>query len=180
MTEVSKSVCSNSVANFLSATRRRRAAVAALAGLAILSSSIQGANAAQATQVREVDDPGRIAYESQQSIGAGRDTFIFPVVPAGHRLVIQHISGEVFFQSIVSEVFVSAGSPEGGSNFLPLPSFTRNLTLFDQLVQLYVDAGHRPQVVVEANANIPVLNGFLTLTGYLLDCTVAPCATIAQ
>ena len=104
MTEVSKSVCSNSVANFLSATRRRRAAVAALAGLAILSSSIQGANAAQATQVREVDDPGRIAYESQQSIGAGRDTFIFPVVPAGDRLVIQHVSGLVDFQFDVSDV----------------------------------------------------------------------------
>ena len=41
-------------------------------------------------------------------------------------------------------------------------------------------SGNHPQVVVEANANIPVLNGFLTLTGYLLDCMAAPCTNIAQ
>ena len=104
MTEVSKTDCSNSAANFLCTARRRRVAVAALAGLSLLASSIQGANAAQATQVREVDDPGRIAYESQQSIGAGQDTFIFPVVPAGDRLAIQHVSGLVDFQFDASEV----------------------------------------------------------------------------
>src|SRR6516164_6092353 len=68
MTEVSKSVCSNSAANLLPATRRSRAGLAALAGLAMLASSIQGANAVQPLPVREVDDPGRIPYESLQTI----------------------------------------------------------------------------------------------------------------
>ena len=43
MTEISKSVSGNSAANFLSATRRSRVALAALAGLAVLASSIHGA-----------------------------------------------------------------------------------------------------------------------------------------
>ena len=150
---------------------------AALAGLAMLASSIQETNAAQATQVRVVDDPGRIGYQSQQSIGAGQHTFTFPVVPAGHRLVIQHVSGSVSFNSVISEVSVAAGgSREGFSGFLP--PFTRNFTSFDQLVQLYVDAGDGPKVTVDADS--PVRDGFMTLTGYLLDCTAAPCAKIAQ
>jgi hypothetical protein len=175
----SKTVCGNAVTNFLSATRRSRVAVAALAGLAMLASSIQGTNAAQTTQVREVDDPGRIAYQSEQTLGAGKDTFIFPVVPAGHRLVIQHVSAHVNFQSIVGEVKATVSSREGFSAFLP--PISRNFTQFDQLVQLYVDAGDGPEVQFEGDAGqTGVSNGFMTLTGYLLDCTVAPCAKIAQ
>ena len=105
MTEISKSVSGNSAANFLSATRRSRVALAALAGLAVLASSIHGAfPASLVAEVRNIDDPGRIPYESQQNIDAGQDAFIFPVVPAGDRLAIQHVSGLVDFQFDVSEV----------------------------------------------------------------------------
>ena len=173
----SKTVCGNAVTNFLSATRRSRVAVAALAGVAMLASSIQGINAAQTTQVREVDDPGRIAYESEQHLGAEQLTVFFPVVPAGHRLVIQHVSGTVTFQSAVSEVNALVISPEGFSAFQP--PFTKNITQFDQLVQLYVDAGNTPQVTVAA-ADALAAFGELALTGYLLDCTAAPCARIAH
>jgi hypothetical protein len=170
----SKTVSGNAVPSLLSTASRSRVVVAALAALSLLASPIHGAIAA--TQVRDVDDPGRIAYESQQSVGAGQDTFIFPAVPAGHRLVIQHVSAIVIFPSVVSEVTAAVFSPEGFSSFLP-PLFL-NSTRFDQLVQLYVDAGHGPKVTVSADA--PVNNGSVTLTGYLLDCTAAPCAKIAQ
>ena len=180
MTEVSKSVCSNSVANFLSATQRSRVALAALAGLVMLASSIQRANAA-ATPVRNVDDPGRIAYENEQGLGAGQDFVVFPKVPAGHRLVIQHVSAELRFQSFVSsqvQVLVSGGG-QASSNFLA--PFSKSLAGFDQLVQLYVDAGEAPAVQIVADAGLTqVSSGFLTLTGYLLDCTAAPCAAIAH
>jgi hypothetical protein len=178
MTEVSKTDCRNAVPNWPSAARRSWVVFAALAGLTILAWPIHQAIGAQATQVRELDDPGRIAYESQQTIGAGQFAFIFSAVPAGHRLVIQHVSGLVFFQSDVSLVNVSAGSPkgQGSSNFLG--SFSKNTGQFDQLVQLYVDAGDHPQVNVTADQSVST--GFLTLTGYLLDCTVAPCAKIAK
>jgi len=103
MTEVSKSVCSNSAADFLCTARRRRVVVAVLAGFAMLASSIQGANAA-ATPVTNIDEPGRIPYSSFQSVSPGQTVFAFPVVAAGDRLVIQHVSGLVDFQFDVSEV----------------------------------------------------------------------------
>jgi hypothetical protein len=151
-------------------------AAAFAASLAILVYPVGGAIAAQATQIREVDDPGRIAYESEQIIGQGQDRFIFPVVPAGHRLVIQHASAIVIFNSAVSEVTAAVSSPEGFSTFLP--PILSNSTRFDQLVQLYVDAGNHPIVVVGANSTVSA--GNMTLTGYLLDCTIAPCAQIAH
>jgi hypothetical protein len=173
----SQTVCGNAVTNLLSATRRSRVAVAALAGFALLGLPIQGAvGAPPVAEVRNVDDPGRIAYESQQQIGARQNSISFPVVPTGHRLVIQHVSGLVDFQSAVSEVNAVVNSPEGFSAFQP--PFTKNITQFDQLVQLYVDAGNTPEVTVAAD--VPVNFAAVTLTGYLLDCTAAPCARIAH
>ena len=97
-------------------------------------------------------------------------------MPAGHRLVIQHVNGNIAFNSRVSEVNVFVSSSEGFSGFLP--PFTANGTQFDQLVQLYVDAGDLP--IVSVGGDNPVSSGSVTLTGYLLDCIAAPCAKIAQ
>ena len=97
-------------------------------------------------------------------------------MPAGHRLVIQQVSAIVIFPVDVSYVTVAVTSPKGFSTFLP-PIFA-NSTRFDQPVQLYVDAGNSPKVVVGANSAVNI--GSATLTGYLLDCTAAPCAKIAQ
>jgi len=179
MSEVLKTHSSDAVSKGFSAARRSAVVFAALASLAMLGSPIQAAFGA-VTQVREVDDPGRIAYESEQSIGAGQDFVIFPKVPAGHRLVIQHVSAELHFQSAVSgQVQVLVSSGQASSNFLA--PFSQTLAGFDQLVQLYADAGATPAVQFVADFGLTqVSNGFLTLTGYLLDCTAAPCATIAH
>ena len=73
-------------------------------------------------------------------------------MPAGHRLVIQQVSAIVIFPVDVSYVTVAVTSPEGFSTFLP-PIFA-NSTRFDQPVQLYVDAGNSPKVVVGANSAV--------------------------
>ena len=103
------------------ASRRRLAATgiaaAFAASLAILVAPMDGAFADPPTSkvivvnpatnpalTRRMDDPVLIPHESQQNIDAGQDAFIFPVVPAGDRLVIQHVSGLVDFQFDVSEV----------------------------------------------------------------------------
>jgi hypothetical protein len=170
------------------AARRGAAVFAALAGFAMLAAPIHGAFGAQgATQVRNVDDPGRIAYQSTQSGKAGAGfQFTFPAVPAGHRLVIQHISSRnVFFKTTIQEhvfVLVSAGATVDDSITFFAP-FSLALVAFDQAVQLYVDAGGSPSVTVVADNGKTLPNDFgsqLTLTGYLLDCTAAPCAPIAQ
>ena len=133
-------------------------------------------------EVRNIDDPGRIPFESSRSIKAGQSVFVFATVPAGHRLVVQHVSAHVNFQSVLSsssllDIFLSAGP--GGSSFIPL--FLSNSVQFDQPVQLYADAGDLPELSVSVDAGQNrVANGFATLTGYLLDCTAAPCAKIAR
>jgi hypothetical protein len=103
------------------ASRRRLAATgiaaAFAASLAILVAPMDGAFADPPTSkvivvnpatnpalTRRMDDPVLIPHESQQNIDAGQDAFIFPVVPAGDRLAIQHVSGLVDFQFDASEV----------------------------------------------------------------------------
>jgi hypothetical protein len=177
MSEVLKTHSSDAVSKGFSAARRRGGVLcAALASLAILASPIQAAFGA-VTQVREVDDPGRIAYESEQSIEG--QVVVFPKVPAGHRLVIQHVSAEVNFNQKVNDlVQVLVAGGQGSSNFLA--PFSLGVSFFDQLVQLYVDAGKTPNVQFVADFGLTqVSGGSVTLTGYLVDCTAAPCATIA-
>ena len=82
MNEVLKAHPSDALSKGFSAARRSAVVCAALASLAILTSPIHGALGAQATPVRNIDDPGRIAYESEQSIGSGQQVFVFPTVPA--------------------------------------------------------------------------------------------------
>jgi hypothetical protein len=176
MSDVLKTHASDAVSKGFSAARRRGVVTAVLASLAMLASSIQAAFGA-VTQTRDVDDPGRIAYESQQSIEG--QVVVFPKVPAGHRLVIQHVSAEVNFnQNVHDLVQVLVAGGQGSSNFLA--PFSLSVTFFDQLVQQYVDAGRTPNVQFVADFGLTLISGgSVTLTGYLLDCTAAPCATIA-
>jgi hypothetical protein len=181
MTEVLVTNPSSALPKIRSAARRSAVVFAALAGLAMLASPIHGAFGAQTTQVRDVDDPGRIPYQSFQQVTAGPTLeFDFPAVPAGHRLVIQHVSGNVNFQSIPNNQVEVLVEVTGGASSFFVP-FSKTLARFDQPVQLYVDAGEGLTVVVLADLGITATeHGFINLTGYLLDCTATPCAKIAK
>jgi hypothetical protein len=182
MADVFKTDRGNAVPKFLSAARRSGVVFAALTGVAMLASPLQGVLGAQVTQVRNIDDPGRIPYQSVLAGEAGaRHEFAFPPVPAGHRLVIQHISGGLHFKATpLQHVAVVAVASTGVISFFA--PFALETTAFDQPVLLYVDAGDRPHIVVEADNNTDpaTAGGTLTLTGYLLDCNAAPCAATAQ
>ena len=174
-------VVTNALPRIRSTARRSAVVFAALASVGMLVSPIYGALGAQTTQVRDVDDPGRIPYQSLQQVKAGPTLeFDFPVVPAGHRLVIQHVSGDVNLQSIPNNQVEALVEATGGASSFFVP-FSKTLARFDQPIQLYVDAGEAPIVVVLADLGItPTDHGFVTLTGYLLDCAAAPCAKIAK
>jgi hypothetical protein len=104
------------------------------------------------------DDPGRIAYQSTNSTtcGAGTCGFSFPVVPAGHRLVIQHVSGELIFSGgtptgVVATLF---GRADNSPTFFSAPSIspppgTPPRSAFDNSVLYYVDAGETPVVAAD-------------------------------
>ena len=54
------------------------------------------------------------------------------------------------------------------------------VSLFGQPVLVYVDAGLAPFIEVSGISGGASIGGGFTLTGYMLDCTVVPCAAIAH
>lgn len=135
--------------------------------------------------VVNVDDPGQIPYQSSLP-GVCVDfrcEGLFPAVPSGHRLVIQHFSGSV------STTLNSAGDLKLVDAFLEDPASTivsifpvaisNGGGAFDQPVLVYYDAGKQPKAMIGFDVLASVSVHF-TLTGYLLDCNLAPCAPIAH
>jgi hypothetical protein len=102
--------------------------------------------------------------------------------PLGHRLVIQHVSGEfLIFSGTPSflnvRFFVNTSSVYWF--FAPAnPEHSRSM--FDQPVLIYADAGATLEVELDFNSSATFGGNGLTLSGYLLDCTASPCAPIAQ
>jgi hypothetical protein len=168
-------------------------AAALVASLTAFAAPIDGARAAPPTSnvnvvnpaiepalTRSVDEPGRIAYQSATTCAVGSDfcNFVFPEVPKGHRLVVQHVSGQMVFASDTPgvQLGLTGGTNEGGASFLAPPSFRRN-GLFDQPVLQYFDGGSIPVLFASPDATIQF--GTATISGYLLNCATTPCQPIA-
>jgi hypothetical protein len=142
-----------------------------------------------------VDDPGRIPYQARGQIGVladcadGNNTcfFTFPVVPTGHRLVVQHVSGDISFGTQPNHVRVILELNQAGATFVSFLApvekglGTEAASAFDQSVLYYVDAGKQPAVAVLLNGGTLEFENqqAMTLTGYLIDCTASLCAPIA-
>jgi len=130
-----------------------------------------------------VTDPGRIAYQSSVShIGncsGSACQFFFPTVPAGHRVVVQHVAGQVQFNAVPNSILVDitcCGSLV--SEFIAAPIYP-GPSGFDQPVLFYVDSSNSAIVEILLTGAVFAGNSFVTLTGYELDCTAAACAPIA-
>jgi hypothetical protein len=138
-----------------------------------------------------VNDPGRIPYQSRLEQGGVNDQFTFPQVPGGHRLVIQHVSVRAIVNPPSTEVFVQVMSSQPivaniFISFFPVAvmpfsgTFSPALAVADQPVLGYIEAGFSPIVnVILSPPNNPNFTDVI-LTGYMEDCTIAPCAAIAQ
>jgi hypothetical protein len=131
-----------------------------------------------------VDDPGRIAYQSQvsnSSCGTAVCDLIFPTVPSGHRVVVQHIVEEFVYTSEPTNIIVTAFNESTIPAFFLTPS-TLNESLVDQPALFYVDAGQFITLSIVVQGSMISQNGLTphaTFIGYELDCTVAACAPIA-
>ena len=169
--------------------------VAPKAAHAVQESLVQLVNTtANPAIVSDMNDPGRVPYQSSvfgttqsNCSGAGNECFfVFPTVPAGHRLVIQHVSG--FIQATSGAVPALVGIPlsnnQDTTSFLVAAqsNVDGGLVAFDQPVLVYVDEGISPRVAVEL-ASTPAAGNASQgafLSGYLLDCSAAPCSAIAK
>jgi hypothetical protein len=136
--------------------------------------------------VRSVDEPGRVPYQyaielsSNDSRCGGNPAHncfvVFPAVPAGKRLVIQHVSATQF----VDAGFDAAATVQSGSSGLHLEippggyqllGGTAKNFIFSQAVHGYVEAGDAPSMSIYTlgpGVNNS-LNRYYFISGYLVN-----------
>ncbi len=134
---------------------------------------------------KNVDEPGRTPYDknvvAEAAFGVALPVVhsaIFPAVPLGKRLVLQHVS--VFASNFgaptpATEVaFIAFPMPSGnasdGYKFVIEPDFKRVGAYFflDRPITLYYEPGAAPRInMFAASGNFTYIN--ITLHGYLID-----------
>jgi hypothetical protein len=134
-----------------------------------------------------IDDPGRVAYQSGAAptsftITGDGMKFVFPAVPAGHRLVVQHASGQFTTTNTLAGL-ITVG-PGTSASLIPISNFFTStfgtFNAFDQPVLFYVEPGFMPVLFAFGPTWNQGANQSATLSGYMLDCTAAPCPAIAH
>jgi hypothetical protein len=133
-----------------------------------------------------VDDPGRIPYRvtidmSTQCNGGDVCLFVSPVVPAGHRVVVEHVSSRTGADTTSAPAIVDVYAGDQTTPIVTsfyISSGAAGIA-FDQPVLLYIDSSNSVTILIGfVGAHFSSLVN-LTLIGYELDCTVAACAPIA-
>jgi hypothetical protein len=133
-----------------------------------------------------VDDHGRVPYWSELLAGscvAGvACTYTFGPVPIGHRLVIEHVSGSVAFSGGASEINVQLNPTTPIGSLDRYASFDVPTTgQFDMPTLVYLDPLQTVDVFVLLRGGASFSGTTrIMVTGYMLDCTAAPCAAIAH
>src|SRR5262245_45700952 len=148
-----------------------------------------------------VDNPGRIPYQIDHFVNKNTDdcstaqdhcSFLLPDVPAGKRLVVQHVATLVngvdtaTYVRVLLQNIVVARSLLLSSFLVPLSpgrgTAQTSVAAGDQAVQFYLDGGANSGLVVSVSTdgdlgpNPQILVG---VSGYLLDCAANQCATKA-
>ena len=131
-----------------------------------------------------VDDPGRIPYQFFANLQPCVHTTCqatTPAVPAGKRLVVQHVSAFGALTSPGNTVEVVVSTPTAVLSTFAPPVFgtTNQGFAFDQPVLGFADAGQTVTVFISTNGSFDQAASDFVVTGYLLDCTVNHCAPIA-
>ena len=132
--------------------------------------------------VTSADDPGRIAF--QRTFGGFISPGAFAVqegfnVPEGQRLVITHVSGDARLPTGQTLTDVSLQVLAGGvtvHHFVPAFNGTRvagDEFSFSQDAMIYAD-GFSSFVFVRS-ATTDSADVSLSISGYLIDCSAAPC-----
>ena len=153
-------------------------AVGLLAGLANLCAASAHAQVASSVAVRNVDEKGRSPYMQFQAHpcpGRGNTVcdVIFPPVPAGKRLVLEHVSSSILFANngvriagLLAPVEIFFFFPVHPSS--PTPS-KDPIFLVNEFTLAYFEAGQSPifHLVVNNGADTPLVTS--TMSGYLVD-----------
>jgi hypothetical protein len=146
--------------------------------------------ATQPALTRNVDDPGRIAYQSQQIFtcqvnapgGSAGCLVQFSAVPTGQRLVIQQLSVGLTADVTVSYAIGAVALSTARSQF-SAPGLGPSVS-FSQPMLLYVDGGISAvlELLVVGISQGGTFSANASIIGYLLDCSASsatPCNPIA-
>lgn len=159
------------------------------------SSPVKVVNSTAAPAITSrMDDHGRIPYQAEVDNGVGpggagsscvsqdQCDFTFGPVPSGHRLVIEHISGLLPLltgNQVIAQLF----NPQTGGHYTTfiIPT-TTTWGAFDAATLVYLDSQQSVNVHVSTSTLVGFSLGatYVTVSGYMLDCTAAPCAAIAH
>jgi hypothetical protein len=156
--------------------------------------------ATQPVLTSRVDEAARVPYQVQLLLPAisceGLATLTscrgsVSGVPAGKRLVVQAVSGAFNSYSTApasGQVQVSTLSPSAEYFAVPSISTVRILSLilnepayfsaFQAHETVYVDGGAPVNISVALSGSSSISFQSITVTGYVIDCTAAPCAPI--
>ena len=154
-------------------------------GEAQYSSPVRVMNTSAAPALNStIDDHGRIPFVSgfSNSCAGTLCSYTYAAVPVGHRVVIEHISGALIYNTAPTQVigFVRDSQNTTAQMQFNVTPLNGTVAYFDQPVLYYVDGGHNPLIQFTSNTNFnPAAGQNLTLVGYELDCNAAPCAAIA-
>ena len=132
--------------------------------------------------VLDAEKLARIPYQSTQFTVGGCVScqLSFTAAPSGHRLVLQHISAQLQGST---QLALSVGTGLIGFSYQPSWTFegtlgTSNTCGINQDLLGYFDpADGTPNVTVPGGG---VLNGTVTLTGYLENCSITGCPAIQR
>ena len=167
-------------------TVTKATALVALACAALFLFTEEAAAQTRAALVKNVDEPGRQPYQSMVEFNTSIpdcpiNSFCivgFPVVPAGKRLIVQHVTVLIAVASGGQPNYLAFGdsfSTNTGNVAIVQPNFTQGSSVLgsffwflDRDVHVYYEAGGTPKLKVGASANFAFV-GNASLHGYLID-----------
>jgi hypothetical protein len=143
----------------------------------------------RAELVKNVDEPGRMPYQETVSYNGGSTPVCpvlqfclptFPAVPAGKRLVVEHVSAMIFVTNTGGPnlfAFRTGFSTNTGNVLVMNHAFSLggsiasvNIWSIDRQVRVYYGPGEGPSLKIGASASMGFVHN-VTLHGYLIDAT---------
>jgi hypothetical protein len=136
-----------------------------------------------------VNDPGRNPWQSLVEVTGCATAMVgcgftaTPIVPTGHRLVIEHVSFNTLGSSataalvLLDRAIISPPATHRVSSFPANAPPGLGIVVADQPVLIFLNENEALNFDIAFNGSIGFIDVFVS--GYLLDCTIAPCAAIA-
>ena len=120
--------------------------------------------------VQNRDEPGRNPYQESSGVVCTSDRCIadFPVVPAGHRLVVTFVSAFIEPPPIGVHGVLSLKGRGGDLVVFPMVANT-DAAVGAQPMTFYFEAGDVPEVIIEARDVTASLGAATSMTGYLVE-----------